>query len=117
MSKRELKYFKNKRKAAEKKAREKAELQKEIDAREFLSLYMQYVKEQKKEEMKKSIVNWTVGKWDSALKKAGFRPKRRNQKIFMTKKQWNDYIMEKYAGDSNPWLTGRANYFQEKLKF
>jgi len=111
------KYHDNvKKKKAKQKAQKEAE-QREIDAQEFLSLYMQYVKEQKKEEMKKSIVKWTAGKWDSALKKAGFRPKRRDQKIFMTKKQWNDYIMKKYAGDSNPWLTGRANYFQEKLKF
>ena len=117
MSKRELKYFKNKRKKeAAAKAAKEAE-QREMDARAFLEEYMQYDKDQKKAEMAKSIIKWTAGKWDSALKKLKLKPKRRDQKIFMTKKQWNEYIMKKYAGDIKPWLTGRPFQEEPKLKF
>lgn len=111
------KYHDNVKKKKAKQKKQKEAQQREMDARAFLEEYMQFDKDRKKAEMAKSIINWATGKWDSALKKLELKPKRRDQKIFMTKQQWNEYIMKKYAGDIKPWLTGRPFQEEPKLKF
>jgi hypothetical protein len=106
--KRGFKHHQNVKKKKQQKKEKQAAEQREIDARAFLEEYMQYDKDKKKSEMAKSIIKWSKGKYDSALKKVGLRPKRRDQKIFMTKKQWEEHMNSIYIGDHKPWLTGRG---------
>lgn len=114
---RRWKYHINVEKQKAKEKEQKEAEQREIDARACLKEYMKYAKEKKKQDMAKSMLNWAAGKWDSALKKVGIRPKRRDQKIFMTKKQWEEKLWAIYMGDTNPWLTGRGFQEEPKLKF